>query len=101
MTGSPSSIEDMPGYELLTKGEGDFCCWNKCRPDTYLDCRRRLFKYFHEYCRFDESGATTEASYNKWSRSRAQEVKGMDANKLSRLYQFYKDIGLFKQSWLH
>ena len=97
-TTSRLSVVSLPDYDALTECERELCSVQRIKPHVYLDIKQRLFRSFHQICSFDDQGNTINAEV--WTASKAQLVKGIDVNKLSKIYTWYKSLGLWERSWL-
>ncbi|ORY76333.1 hypothetical protein BCR37DRAFT_389428 [Protomyces lactucae-debilis] len=90
-------IQSEPDFGLLTRDEVILCMYMRVRPQVYFEVRRLLFIAFHKVCDFDAAGKTINKTM--WTKSKAQQVKIIDVNKLSFLHKFYGSLGLWDQTW--
>lgn len=92
-------VPSLTHLALLADAEINFCSTLRIKPEKYIDVKERMFDQFHLLCTFD-AGQTTSVTRKTWSASRAQHVKGINVNKVSHMYNWYNELGLWDHSWL-
>lgn len=76
-----------------------FCSILRIESEKYIDAKERMFDKFHLLCILEADCWTTSATRESWSAAQAQHVKGINVSKVSRMYNWDNELGLWEFSW--